>query len=88
MDETVGLIPKNVAKDTEPPKVTKREIKPLTAEQSKELIATAKSLGEVAHMVILLTLETGMRLGEVFGLKWDCVNLEEGRLKQITEKTP
>lgn len=73
-----GLVIKNIIKDTEAPKLIKKEICPLTKEQAAALTAVAKAAGEVQYMAVLLPLATGMRLGEVFGLKWDCVDLERG----------
>lgn len=73
-----GLIDKNVVADTESPKIVKAEIHPLTQGQATRLIEEAKGVGEVPYMVLVLTLATGMRLGEVFGLKWDSVDLAAG----------
>lgn len=75
---TVGLLTKNVVRETKPPALITNEIRPLNKEQANQLIVIAKKAGELAHIVILLALSTGMRLGEVFGLKWDCVDLERG----------
>lgn len=84
----VGLLTKNVIKETEPPKLVKQEIHPLNKEQAAALTAAAKAAAdsakkartvkESAYMAILLGLGSGMRLGEIFGLKWDCVDLEKG----------
>lgn len=73
-----GLLTKNVVKDTVAPKLVKREIHPLTKEQAIALSAVAKDKGQIPYIVILLALSTGMRLGEIFGLQWDCVDLERG----------
>lgn len=76
----VGILTRNVVKDTIPPKLIKKEIHPLTKEQAMALIAVAKTRGQLPHIVILLALSTGMRLGEIFGLQWDCVDLEKGTI--------
>lgn len=98
-----GLLLKNVAKGTKPPKLIKKEIRPLTPEESEKLIKTAKEavgklvvgrvarkddnfnkemtariVRDAAYIAILLALATGMRLGEVFGLKWECVDRAQG----------
>ncbi|HWR42273.1 site-specific integrase [Sporomusa sp.] len=38
----------------------------------------AKQASEMAYMAILLAISTGVRLGELFGLRWDCVDLDKG----------
>jgi integrase len=84
----VGLLTRNVIKETEPPKLTKKEIHPMNKKQAAKLAEVAKAAMEAAteektvrdsaYMAILLALATGARLGEILGLKWDCVNLDKG----------
>lgn len=75
-----GLVLMNVVKDTRPPKLITQEIHPLTKEQALALIEVAKRKGPVPHIVVLLALSTGMRLGEIFGLQWDCVGIQQGTI--------
>ncbi len=42
------------------------------------LLAVAKQKGQSPYIAILLAISTGMRLGEVFGLKWECLDLKKG----------
>ena len=76
LDQAVrsGYLFRNVAKLTKPPKVTFNEVQVLTEIQTKTLIETSKSAGEVAHIVILLALSSGMRMGEIFGLRWSDID--------------
>ena len=84
----VGLLTKNVVKDTQPPKLVKKEIRPLNKQQAGALTAMAKEdaakavedkvIKESVYMAMLLALATGARLGEIFGLKWDCVDITKG----------
>jgi integrase len=86
LDDAVkaGVILKNVAKNTKPPRLTKAPINPLTKEEADIFIAAAKAAidpedfkTEAAYMAIFLALHSGMRIGEVFGLKKDCVNFKK-----------
>lgn len=78
-----GLLVKNVVKDTRPIKLVKKDIMPLDREQAAALTNIAKSTGEMQHIAILLALSTGMRLGELFGLKWDCVDMNKGVIQVV-----
>lgn len=53
----------------------------LSQEESKKLIHAALCKNKHSWMAIVLALSTGMRLGEIFGLTWACVNLDEKKLK-------
>ncbi len=78
-----GLLTKNVVKDTEPPKLKKKEICILSKEQIDALIGQAKLIKnefmqKVVPAIIQLALHTGMRQGEVFGVKWEDIHLKVG----------
>lgn len=80
LDQAVkeGLLIRNVARDVDPPKLVRKEVRPLTIKEVAALTIASKQAGEMPHMAILLALSTGARLGELFGLKWDCVDLKKG----------
>lgn len=83
----IGLLFKNPCKLTKPPRLTTNEIHPLSIEEIYKLTTTMKSqlqkhMGSPyqmnyysSYIAVKLALGTGMRLGEVFGLCWDCVDL-------------
>lgn len=78
-----GLLTYNIVKQTEPPKLVKKEIIVLEPNQAEELIDHAKIIKnpfmrEIMPMVLQLALHTGMRQGEIFGLKWQDVDFNVG----------
>ncbi|WP_295238796.1 site-specific integrase [Veillonella sp.] len=85
----IGLLFKNPCKLTKPPRLKTNEIHPLSIEEIYKLTSTMKAqLQEhidspyrmnyyASYIAVKLAIGTGMRLGEVFGLCWDCVNLEK-----------
>lgn len=75
-----GLLVRNPVKATIQPKLITEEIHPLSVEQAESLKAVAKVTGEVPNTVILLALNTGMRLGEVFGLMWSDIDMTKGTI--------
>jgi integrase len=74
-----GLIPRNVCEAVKPPKVERKEIKPLDREQAKALLEAAS--GDRLEALYVLAVHTGMREGELLGLKWEDVDLERGVLR-------
>jgi integrase len=75
---TWGMIPRNPVDAVEAPRVPRSDIRPLSAEQAKELLAAAK--GDRLEALFVLALTTGMRLGELLGLQWANVDLAAGYL--------
>lgn len=73
------LVSKNVTEAVTPPKSPKKEIRVLTAEEVKRLLKTAA--GERFEVLYVLAVTTGMRQGELIGLKWGDIELGEGILR-------
>lgn len=73
-----GLIRNNPAGPCVLPRRPKQKVKPLNEEQITKLIKALK--GHKYENLILTTLFTGLREGEVCGLQWGCVNLETGTI--------
>src|SRR5215212_8199192 len=74
-----GLIPRNATEAVKPPQVRRQEISPLSAEQVKVLLETA--CGDRLEALSVLAIHTGLRQGELLGLKWEDVDLESGTLR-------
>src|SRR5215212_6334650 len=73
-----GLVPRNVSEAADPPKTQRKEIRPLTPEQVRTLLKTAQ--GNRLEALYALAITTGLRQGELFGLRWEDVDLEAGKL--------
>ncbi len=72
--ERWGLVPRNVADDVAPPKVHKEEVHPLTNEQARKLLQTAR--GDRLEALYVVAVQSGLRQGELLALRWEDVNLE------------
>jgi len=79
----IGYLVKNIARFTHSPKLYKQEVKPLNKEQASKLLEVAKCEGGDLYIAVYTALSTGMRIGEVMGLKWEDVNYKN---KLITVK--
>jgi integrase len=69
-----GLIPRNVAQGVKVSQVGKEEIRPLLPEQIKRFLEAAN--GERFYALYVLAIHTGLRQGELLGLRWEDVDLE------------
>jgi len=76
LDQAVqwGTVPRNVCKATIPPKPDFEEIRPLDAEQARQLLRTAG--GERFEALYVLAVTAGLRIGELLALRWQDVDLE------------
>ncbi|WP_119068246.1 site-specific integrase [Rubrobacter indicoceani] len=70
-----GIIGRNVARGVKSPRPGKAEIKPLSSDQAKTLVKTAKDIDDRYQALYLVALHTGMRSGEMLALRWDDVDL-------------
>ena len=75
-----GLIPRNATEAVKPPQVRREEIRPLTPEQVKMLLDAASEAGDRLEALYALAVHTGLRQGELLGLKWEDMDLESGSL--------
>lgn len=72
------IIAANLAAKAKPPRPPKSPMRTLTADQSRALVRAAE--GHRYEAVIVLALHTGMRKGELFGLRWADVDLRSASL--------
>ncbi len=81
------LLPRNPADAVEPPRPEQKEMVALDENQTAILIE--KVNGTALYIPVFLAVTTGMRRGEVLGLRWCDVDLDRGTLSvtQTLEKT-
>jgi integrase len=73
-----GYIRFNPADSCILPRVERKELHPLDETQIAEFMKAIK--GHAYENLFLVTLFTGMREGEVLGLTWDCIDLDNGTI--------
>lgn len=82
------LVVENVCDLVDAPRTEEYEAQPLTMEQIHTLLAKAR--GQKIEAMLILTLATGLRRGEVMGLKWQDINFKAGTLqiRRIMSRIP
>jgi len=73
-----GLVGRNVADAVRKPKVVKRELHTLTAAQVQQLFIAAQ--GDRLEALYHLAVVTGLRQGELLGLRWSDLDWETSQL--------
>jgi integrase len=81
------LIPRNIAEAVTPPRPEHREVEAMTPRQVVQVLETVA--GTDLEVPTILGLGTGMRLGEVLGLRWSDIDLEKrtARISQTVQET-
>jgi len=74
-----SLIPRNVAEAVNAPRPASEEMRPLSRAETRKLLNTAR--GDRLEALYVLAVTTGMRRGELLGLKWSDIDLENARLR-------
>jgi integrase len=74
-----GLVPRNVTEAVKAPRQSRNEIPTLTREQVRIFLSSAK--GDRLEALYLLAIHTGLRQGELLGLKWSDIDLDRGTLQ-------
>jgi integrase len=73
-----GLLPRNVADAVKAPQVHKKEVKPMSPMEVAALLSAAS--GDRLEARYVTAVHTGLRRGEILGLKWTDVDLDAGTL--------
>ena len=73
-----NLIPRNPADTVQGPRPAPAEMRPLAPEEARRLLDTARD--DRLEALYILALTTGMRRGELLGLKWSDVDMENKRV--------
>jgi integrase len=73
-----GLVPRNVSEGVKAPQVREEEIKPLSPTQVRALLAAARE--DRLEGLYVLAIHTGLRQGELLGLKWTDIDFNSGTL--------
>jgi integrase len=73
-----GVLFRNPAEQVKPPRPPRREIAILTKPEVATLLRAAENAS--LHLPILVGVTTGIRRGELLGLRWSDIDLKAGRL--------
>jgi integrase len=74
-----GLIPRNVTDGIKAPRPKKKEINQLSPDQTRAFLRAVSD--DRFEALYVLAVHTGLRAGELLGLKWEDVDLEGGTLQ-------
>ncbi len=78
---SLGLVARNVTEAVKPPKAKRPQITAWDADALRRFMAVAEQDG--CSPLWLLAAHTGLRQGELLGLRWRDVNLERGLLRVV-----
>lgn len=73
------IIPENPCKAVALPKIEHKEMQTIPAEQLQAFLAEAKATG--VYEMYYIELATGLRRGELLGLKWEDIDLRRGLIR-------
>ncbi len=73
-----GLVPRNVADLVDAPRVPRKEQRPLDPEELASFLQAAR--GDRLYALYVVAVATGLRMGEVLGLRWEDLDLDRGSM--------
>lgn len=76
-----GMLPRNVTDAVKKPRVPKKTMLVLTAEQTAQMLESSK--GDRLHALYVLAIATGLRQGELLALHWSNIDLKAGRVSVV-----
>jgi integrase len=75
-----GLIPRNAA-DVKAPRPAPKEMRPLSEAEARTFLDAARETEDRFEPLYVLAITTGLRRGELLGLRWDDADLDRGTLR-------
>ena len=75
-----GILPRNSA-DVKAPRPTPEEMRPLSETEVRAFLDVARESGDRFEALYVLAITTGLRRGELLGLRWDDVTMERSTLR-------
>jgi integrase len=75
-----GLVPRNAA-DVKAPRPAPDEMRPLSEIEARRFLEAARETGDRFEALYVLAITTGLRRGELLGLRWDDADLDRGTLR-------
>lgn len=76
-----GLVTRNVATLVDPPRSVRKPVQPLTGDQARAFLAYAKQHDDRLWPFFTTAVLTGLRQGELLGLRWTDVDLDRATLR-------
>lgn len=74
-----GLVSRNVAALTDPPRLVRMEVRAISPEEARTFLTAIR--GDRLEALYLMALTTGLRQGELLGLRWWDIDLEAGEAR-------
>jgi integrase len=78
-----SVVPRNVSELVTPPRGASHEFRVLSPDEARAFLRAVE--GNRLEALYILAITTGMRQGELFGLRWTDVNLRAGSLRLVRQ---
>lgn len=76
--ERWSMVPRNVARLVDPPRVEEYRVDPMTSEQARHFLTHIR--GHRLYSLFLFALTTGARQGEILAVTWDAIDWTKGEV--------
>ncbi|MCG5220414.1 site-specific integrase [Streptosporangium sp. KLBMP 9127] len=74
------VLTRNVAALMRVPKPRRRKVKPWSVDEARQFLESARTHGDPLYTAYVLILALGLRRGEMLGLRWEDVDLDQAEL--------
>jgi len=74
------IVARNVCESVESPHAPRVEMRALSPDEARQLLEVAQAEDGILGDAVIIAVHTGLRLGELLGLRWADVDTEQGRI--------